>query len=346
MADEQRPVRLVLEPEDEYNHRPDPVPNYNESMYFNVVDHHSRLGAWFRLGNRVNEGYAEMSCCVYLPDGRVGFMYQRPRISTNEVFDAGGLSFEVEEPFERLRVRYDGNLCLLDEPGRMADPKRAFTENPLVPCTVDLAYRGIAPMFGGRTVDAETGEEPDRDAARSFSKAHYEQHVAAVGAVEVDGERFDVDGLGLRDKSWGPRYWQAIAWYRWLPMAFGEDFAMMISLISADGVTAAGGGMVLHGDDYHLIRQVSIESDWDDDWYQTALRATVSTDERTYEVTGDVVSLIPLRNRRTTPDGEDLLTRITEGLTEYRCDGKVGWGLSEYLDQVVDGIPVGADVPI
>jgi len=201
-------------------------------------------------------------------------------------------------------------------------------------------------MFGGRTIDAETGEEPDRDAERSFSKAHYEQHVAAVGAVEVDGERFDVDGLGLRDKSWGPRYWQAIAWYRWLPMAFGEDFAMMISLISADGVTAAGGGMVLHGDDYHLIRQVSIESDWDDDWYQTALRATVSTDERTYEVTGDVVSLIPLRNRRTTPDGEDLLTRITEGLTEYRCDGKVGWGLSEYLDQVVDGIPVGADVPI
>ena len=346
MDERKRATRIVLAPEDEYNHEPDPVPNYNESMYLNVVDHATTVGAWFRIGNRVNEGYAEMTCCVYLPDGRVGFMYQRPRISTNEVFDAGGLSFEVEEPFERLRVRYDGNLCLLDEPGRMADPKRAFTENPSVPCTVDLTYRGIAPMFGGRTVDAETGEEPDRDAERSFSKAHYEQHVAAVGAVEVDGERFDVDGLGLRDKSWGPRYWQAIAWYRWLPMAFGEDFAMMISLISADGVTAAGGGMVLHGDDYHLIRQVSVESDWDDDWYQTALRATVSTDERTYEVTGDVVSLIPLRNRRTTPDGEDLLTRITEGLTEYRCDGKVGWGLSEYLDQVVDGIPVGADVPI
>ena len=106
-----------------------------------------------------------------MPDGRVGFMYQRPGISTNEVFDAGGLSFEVEEPFERLRVRYDGNLCLLDEPGRMADPKRAFTENPLVPCAVDLAYRGIAPMFGGRAVDAETGEEPDRDAADAAAAA-------------------------------------------------------------------------------------------------------------------------------------------------------------------------------
>ncbi len=64
-------IRLVLEPGDEYNHEPDPVSNYNESMYFNVVDHSTGVGGWFRLGNRVNEGYAEMSCCVYLPDGRV-----------------------------------------------------------------------------------------------------------------------------------------------------------------------------------------------------------------------------------------------------------------------------------
>ena len=70
----------------------------------------------------------------------------------------------------------------------------------------------------------------------------------------------------------------------------------------------------------------------------------MSTDLRNYEVTGDVRSLIPLRNRRTTPAGEVLTTRITEGLTKYQCDGKIGWGLSEYLDQVVTGIPVGADV--
>jgi hypothetical protein len=28
-------------------------------------------------------------------------------------------------------------------------------------------------------------------------------------------------------------------------------------------------------------------------------------------------------------------------MTEWRCDGKVGFGLSEYLDQIVDGQPVG-----
>jgi hypothetical protein len=29
-----------------------------------------------------------------------------------------------------------------------------------------------------------------------------------------------------------------------------------------------------------------------------------------------------------------LMTRITEGMTEFTCDGQVGYGLSEYLDQI------------
>jgi len=28
-------------------------------------------------------------------------------------------------------------------------------------------------------------------------------------------------------------------------------------------------------------------------------------------------------------------------MTEYTCDGKTGYGLSEYLDQIVDGKPLG-----
>jgi hypothetical protein len=55
-----------------------------------------------------------------------------------------------------------------------------------------------------------------------------------------------------------------------------------------------------------------------------------------------VLNLIPLRNRRTGPDERELVTRISEGLTRWTLeDGRVGYGLSEYLDQIVDGMPVG-----
>ena len=65
------------------------------------------------------------------------------------------------------------------------------------------------------------------------------------------------------------------------------------------------------------------------------------TDDHTYEIEGTVWSNIPLRNRRESPDGEMLTTRIAEGMTTWRYADLVGSGLAEYLDQVVDGTPVG-----
>src|SRR5680860_1535546 len=123
--------------------------SYNESMYLNAFDLEAESGGWFRLGNRVNEGYAEMSVCVYLPDGRVGFMYDRPKITSNAEMNAGGLRIDVHEPFEHLSVHYDGKVCLLENPGDMADPRQAFRDNPMVPAEVDIDWRGVSPMYGG-----------------------------------------------------------------------------------------------------------------------------------------------------------------------------------------------------
>jgi hypothetical protein len=335
--------RVILEPEDEYCHKPDTAKNYNESMYFNVFDPAKKIGGWFRLGNRVNEGYAEMSACLYLPDGRVGFMFNRAQIDNNDELNAGGMRFEVIEPFKRLRVTYDGKILLLDHPLEMAHPSRAFKNNPLVDCKVDLDYRGIAPMYGGRPVQADGSDIPI-DPEKSFAKAHYEQHVVAKGSFEIAGRRWEVDGFGLRDKSWGPRYWQSVSWYRWLPMSFGNDFGMMISIIGSDDGAVRRSGMVLRRGEYAMIHDARIESEWDENWYQTTFRTWARTDEREYEVAGKVISMIPLRNRRRGDDGTELVTRITEGMTEYTCDGRTGYGLSEYLDQIVDGRPVGPDV--
>jgi hypothetical protein len=335
--------KVRLAPEDEYTHVPDAAANYNESMYFNVFDPDRKVGGWFRIGNRPNEGYAEISVCLYLPDGRIGFMFAKPKITDNAAMNAGGLKVEVIEPFKKLRVTYDGKAVLLARPHEMADPSKAFRENPVLPCTVELDYEGVSPMFGGETVKAD-GAPLEIDPEKSFAKAHYEQHMAAKGRFSIGGESFELSGFGLRDKSWGPRHWQAINWYRWCPMNFGRDFAMMISLVADDKGNVRQGGMVLKDGVYDLITEATMDSDWDDNGYQTALRSKIKTESgATYSVDGRVMSLIPLRNRRKTPEGVELTTRITEGMTEYRCDGQVGYGLSEYLDQIVDGLPTGTD---
>ena len=341
MAATKQGTKLRLDPEDEFTHDPGDAENYNESMYFNAFDHKQGIGGWFRLGNRPNQNYAEMSVCFYLPDGRVAFMFARPSIEDNRAMDAGGMRIDIVEPFKRLKVTYSGEALVLSEPKQMADPKTAFRSNPRLPCSIELFYDGLSPMYGGETVN-EDGSAIEIDPEKSFAKAHFEQHCRVTGSVAIGEEKFELDGLGLRDKSWGPRHWQAIEWYRWCPMNFTPDFAMMFTVIGDGKGGAHASGMVFKDGVYDLVTGCELSSDWDEDDYQTSLSAKVQTESgASYAIEGTVLSLIPLRNRRTTPDGTKLLTRLTEGMTEYRCNGLVGYGMSEYLDQIVDGRPVG-----
>jgi hypothetical protein len=327
-------MALRLEPKDEYMHELGPEPNFNESMYFNLYDPSQRIGGFWRLGNRANEGHAEMTVCLYLPDGRVAFMFGRPPIANNDAFEAGGMHFEVMRPFEELHVSYDGRVVLLERPLEMADPKAAFTSNPHDDCRVALTFTNASTAFGGEPEERRepTGEE--------FARGHYEQLIAGEGTIAVGGQTWDVRGFGLRDHSWGPRFWQAPWYYRWLTANFGPSFGFMASRIARRESPGTRGGFVWDGTTMQLVDDLEIKTSWaGEESYHDGIEAVLRSRDREWHVRGKVVSLIPLRNRR-----EGMVTRISEGLTEWCLDdGRVGYGLSEYLDQVVEGRPVGID---
>lgn len=326
-------MKIRLEESDEYMHELESAATFNESMYFNVYDPSADIGGWFRLGNRANEGYAEMTCCLYFSDRTIGFMYGRPHIDNNDAFYAGGMRFDVIEPFEALRVTYEGKVARLTDPLAMKDPRKAFAEAEHVDCKVSLDYRGLSPMMGGEPEYSDGDKPPEGE---SFARGHYEQHVGARGRIECGGDTWDVDGYGLRDHSWGPRSWQAPYWYRWLTCNAGETDGFMVSLIASRDGKVRRGGVLFENGGYTPIVDAKIDTSWSDDFDQEHLRCIARTPDREIEITGTVKSFIPLRNRR-----EGKVTRIGEGLTEYVWEGKTGYGLSEYLDQIEDGKPVG-----
>ncbi|HUC35692.1 MAG TPA: hypothetical protein VMR97_01060, partial [Acidimicrobiales bacterium] len=253
-----------------------------------------------------------------------------------DAFDAAGMRFSVVEPFEELRVSYAGPVVLLEEPRQMADPRVAFTTNPHVDCTVELTYAGRSTMFGGEP------EAPAERPGEEFARGHYEQLVEATGSVSVGDDRFELHGYGLRDHSWGPRYWQAPFYYRWLTANFGADFGFMGSRIARRDGNGVRAGFVWDDGKMHLCDDFRISSTWDEESYHTSLEAKLSSGEQSWSVRGQVLNLVPLRNRRRDASGAELLTRISEGLTKWTLDdGRAGYGLSEYLDQIVDGSPVG-----
>jgi hypothetical protein len=311
-----------IKPEDDYTHPLGPETNFNESVYFNFFDPVQGRGGFIRMGNRANEGYAELTVIIYNPDGSVLFNYKKPSITHNDCWDAGGGSIEVLVPGEKIRTAYTGAALYMANPRDMQDPGKAFKSNPFKKISVDLIHTGVGPIYG------HVGSMDD---GNDFARAHYEQHMHVSGTIEIEGEAgvIQINGNGLRDHSWGPRYWQSIRSYRWLTGNYGNDLGMVLSVVGDHR-----GGMFHKGDQFLKVTDLVLQTDYEPGTsFHRGFTVDVTLENGDqHQVQGKVKGFLPLRNRRS-----EQITYIGEGMTEYTLDGdRVGYGLSEYLDQPGD----------
>ena len=309
-----------VKPEDDYTHPLGPEENFNESVYFNFFDREQQMGGFIRMGNRANEGHAEMTVIVYQPDGSALFNYKRPQITHNDGWDAGGCKIDVLIPGEKIRTSYDGSVVYLADPREMREPSDAFKRNPHKKLKLDLVHEGVGPLYGHVADPSDTSNQ--------FARAHYEQHMKVTGTLQVDDDSpMTLSGHGLRDHSWGPRYWQATPSYRWITGNFGDDMGMVISIVGG----RVGGAFHKGPDKLVRIKSAELDTEYEGNTNDhSALSATITLDDgATHRLEGVVRGFIPLRNRRS-----GMFTHIGEGMTEYTLDGtRKGYGLSEYLDQ-------------
>lgn len=326
--------RLV--PNDEFNHPPSADSNFNESVYVNGFDPEQRCGGWMRIGNRVNEGYAEAQVCLYLPDGRLAVQFQRPQISHNKAFAAGGLIYTVQEPFRQVSMRYEGDLLVLDDPYLLRDARRLFADAPRTHGRIEFELSAVSPMHGG---------EPTRDDqqtmyGRDFSLGHFNQHMRTVARMDIGGQQYSFDSFGWRDHSWGPRYWTNIYFYRLFIANFGADRGLMLLKITGrDGVTRRSGVLQYDGE-YEEITDLDVYTEWTAKKDPKAIRLGVRTARRAVQLQGEVIAMAPLSNRRKV--GEEMLSsRIAEGLTQWQWGSRTGIGVTEYIELLQDGQPVG-----
>ena len=91
------------------------------------------------------------------------------------------------------------------------------------------------------------------------SQGHFEQTGRVTGRIRLGDEQWDVDAYGVRDKSWGPRTWQAPSgtaakaagpaaveqgcFLNWFSMNFGADLARRRSLRSGGRRHVPGQGV-------------------------------------------------------------------------------------------------------
>jgi len=201
----------------------------------------------------------------------------------------------------------------------MQDPSAAFKNNPRTSLLIDLEHQAVGPMYG------HVGEPGD---GNEFARAHTEQHMRVQGQLQLGDEApIAFEGWGLRDHSWGPRFWQATPSYRWITGNFGDDLGM---IVTTNG-QGQGKGLFQKGDELVRIEEARLETVYEPGTaFHRSLKAELKTEAGDLHVLeGRVMGYIPLRNRRS---GKN--THVGEGMTEYTLDGeRVGYGLSEYLNQ-------------
>jgi hypothetical protein len=320
---------------DEFMHEPTDDPQFNESMYFNFVDGGSGFATLVRIGNRVNEGHAEVTVLVYLPGGGAAIHFDRSPITGNRAFDAGGLRVEVRKPLEHLQLTYSGEAHRLERGTDLADPKSALGTAPEVPLELDLAYESLIDLYGLSSGEGAGGGIEGGES--TIATGHYQGPCRVKGDITLSGEHFEVSGLGFRDHSWGPRRWQGPTYWRWVSCMCDEanGFVGWVSRIGDE--RTKGHGMVLREGVFERLDEVEVTSTYGPPpYYPETMRLRLHAPSGVVEASGSVFAAVPLRNRR---DGQ--VARLAEVLCRYDFEGRAGFGISEYHDLMIDGVPAG-----
>lgn len=319
----------IMGAQDEFMHQPTSELHFNESVYTNGFDSQTGVGGWMRLGNRVNEGYAELSICLYLPDGRIACQFQRPNIDNNDRFSAAGLSYTVKQPLNEVEMTYDGELLILNDPDLLRSPRSMAEQATRVPGAVHFSHTAASPVRGGLPSAAD--QEPMY--GWDFSLGHFNQHTRVHGEISIAAETFRIDGAGWRDHSWGPRLWQNIHHYRLFMANLGQGRGFMLLKITDPHRRTRRLGVLLVDGAYEEIQDLDVSTKWTSARDPMAVQLGVRTAQRSVIITGDVIQLAPLRNRRQI-DGQMVTTRIAEGHTRFTWDDVVGYGMTEYIERL------------
>jgi hypothetical protein len=323
---------------DEGIHEPGDEINWNESRYIDFWDPVRRTGGWFRIGARPNASYAEMSACIFLPDGRVAFGFDRAEIHTNGL-TAGGQTWEITEPWQASEVGYVGPMSVFADPWLLVNPKKAFSESPKADAEVDLRC----------TTDGLTstmGQDQDQHHLIFLpgqADFHYQHMVHVVGTVRLGDEVFEVDGRGGKDHSWGPRNWHAKIYLRWLTCCIDDGNGFMLTRAVGPTKTTRS-GFVLVDHEFSVVDGFEMTNHYADgpNYELVSTDLVIRSADRAWTVTGTPQNYLPLRHRQRNDAGDEATLRIVKMPAAWTFDdGVSGTGHLEFHDLVEDSVPVG-----
>lgn len=180
---------------DERQHEPGGEQLWSESWYLDFIDADQGLAGYVRLGLYPRLGTAWYWACVVGPDRPLVTVIDHdvalPRRGTHEIRTEGlWADYTVETALDHVSVGLEAFGVGVDDPAEAYGDLRGDR----VPLGFDLEWE----------TDGGTYAYP--------GVSRYEVPCTVHGEVLVGSERFEVDGHGQRDHSWGVRDWWSYGW--------------------------------------------------------------------------------------------------------------------------------------
>lgn len=322
--------------QDDFFHAVGSDPSWSESYYFYYFDAAQNIGGITRVGFRAHDGWKDYMHIVFLEGRRIVFCYDRKDMPPgDEDMRVGGLSLERTDPFKRWKIAFDGKGQDLPDGRVLITPKRDRPEGWLQ--MTDVAME----------IDFTALCDPLYMFSAGGQHGHFEQPGRCTGHITVNGQRRTFSGLGLRDKSWGPRPWTAPGkgggdrkpvelasgaasglFTMWITSVLNENTAFALTFSKTPDGGVAGGGFLYKDGAYHQMLSGSVDSDFEEGSLVHRRNRISATFENGHSIkgVGEILSLGP--SKIPMPGGATL---VNSGMTRFTLDtGETGLGSSEY----------------
>lgn len=287
----------VLEIDDDRLHTPSGDKGWRESFYFNFVDLKSGISGFTTIGLMPALKKREFVFAIFHGD-RQTLHFAEPKgpfeSSGTEPLSDGTVTYEELEPMKKWRLRLS---------------KRD--------AAADLIWESRFPpfQFGGCSGTSWSG--------------HFEQSGIVTGTVELGGAHLKVEGLGHRDKSWGPRDWHIDSWFA-LHAQFRNSAIGLRRDFTGTSFSLSGG--VLSAESSIPIASMELQTEYDIDKIPRSARIRITcSDGRTCTLESALINTSSfVRFTKQFPGGR---TDLFEAMATHKCveSGEEGTGLLEWL---------------
>ena len=278
----------------------------------------AEVGGWFRCGNRANEGYAEMTVCLYLPDGRVAFMFKRPEIVEQRRLRRRRHPLRgASSPFERLDVSLHRQGRGARRPAPDGRPQEGLHREPLR--RVRGAHRVHRRVGHVRRRARRAAREAGRGVRQGPLRAAHRRQGHRSASATRSGRSTASACATTRGAPATGRRPGTTAGSPPTSATTSASWAPASPAATATAPAAASCGRTASSTSATTSRS---RPTWvgDDTYHRGDLAPSLRSGDKEWKVTGKVLDLIPLRNRRPDPDGNMLVTRISEGMTEWTLE--------------------------